>query len=78
MSIKFRDVDSTNIAKIGYCEKTNSIGVKFNASDDIYLYFGVPSSVYENLVDADSIGSYFSQNIKNNYLNTKIVISNLK
>jgi len=38
----------------------------------MYQYFDVPENVYEELMNADSHGIYFSANIRNDYECQKI------
>lgn len=56
-------VSSSNVAAVGYDDLTNTLGVKFlNGSE--YHYGGVPKEVYEGLLSASSVGSYFDQHVK--------------
>ncbi|GAF93205.1 unnamed protein product [marine sediment metagenome] len=64
--MKRRRVDSTNITSIGYDERTKILEIEFN-SGSTYQYNNVPVSEYIKLINADSVGKHFHQNIKNNY-----------
>lgn len=66
-------VSSSNIQKVGYDEKTETMRVEFNGGT-LYEYFKVPSSVYTELVNAQSIGSYLGKNIRNHYACQKVDI----
>ena len=63
-------VESSQISEVGYDAATSTLGIRFKpgkkspASE--YHYANVPTSVYENLVMADSVGGFFTENIKNN------------
>lgn len=59
-----QSVNSSNIRSIGY--DNGILEVEFN-SGGIYRYSNVPESIYQNLMSASSIGSYFASNIKNVY-----------
>ena len=37
----------------------------------VYQYFDVPESEYHNLISAESVGSYLSHQIKDNYRYTQ-------
>lgn len=68
-------VKSSNIAQIGYEEGVIiSMGAKPKdvlrvvfTSGTVYDYYGVESDVFEQFLNAKSIGSYFHKHIKNNY-----------
>lgn len=59
------DVTSSNIASIGYDEETRTLEIEFH-SGDIYTYYPITLSGYNDLMNAASIGSYFFKNIKGN------------
>jgi hypothetical protein len=65
------EVTSSNILSIGYDDEVKSLYVKFK-SGKVYEYENVPASVYDELSEAESVGKYFNQMIKNNYV-TRIV-----
>ncbi len=59
-------VRSSNISSIGYAEDSRTLEVEFNTGT-IYQYSRVPESVYNALMGARSHGSYFNENIRDNY-----------
>lgn len=59
-------VDSSNIESIGYDEDNTTVYVRF-LNNSVYIYKGVPSHEYENLLNAPSVGSYLHRNFKNVY-----------
>lgn len=59
-------VISTNLASVGYDNSTQTLEVEF-LNGGIYQYFDVPSSVFEDLMAAESVGSYHAANVKNSY-----------
>lgn len=61
-----QSVKSSNLASIGYDSENEILEVEFN-NGGIYQYLDVPLSVYEELMDANSHGVYFSANIRNVY-----------
>ncbi len=59
-------VESSNVEKIGYEESTQTLRVRFlNGSE--YDYKNVPIMEFEQLKNAQSVGSYLNRNIKGNY-----------
>jgi hypothetical protein len=38
----------------------------------VYRYFGVPCTVFENLITATSKGSYFNNNIRGSYRHQRV------
>jgi len=65
------DVESSMLASIGYDEKTKTLEVEFNHGG-VYKYLKVSKSVYEELMNADSLGSYFYHNIRDDYDYTQV------
>ena len=59
-------VDSSNIERIGYDLNSNTLRVEFK-SNRTYDYSNVPESVFNELRNASSVGSYHARNIKNSY-----------
>lgn len=57
-------VESSNLAKVGWQDET--LVVQFKRGH-MYRYSGVPLQVYNDLVDAESVGGYFSKNIAREY-----------
>lgn len=66
-----QNVESSNLASIGYDAKNEILEVEFKHGG-IYQYFDVPENVYEELMNADSHGVYFSTNIRNDFEYQKI------
>jgi len=64
--MKLHPVESSNISALGYDEKTGELHVKFNSGTQ-YAYAGVPLDTYEELIQAESIGSFFYHHIKGKY-----------
>lgn len=61
-----QQVDSSNIQAIGYDEADQTLYVEFIDSGT-YAYSPVPASTHEELMAADSKGSYLNREIKPNY-----------
>lgn len=61
-------VDSSNIEQVGYDPAAEELHIVF-VKTGLYIFFGVPQFVYDELLAADSKGSYFNRNIKPVYTN---------
>jgi hypothetical protein len=59
-------VESTTLATVAYDEAQELLQLEF-CSRAVYLYFGVPSAVYEALLGAPSKGRYFNRTIRGRY-----------
>jgi hypothetical protein len=59
-------VSSSNLASVGYDASNHTLEIEFN-SGRIYQYFDVPEHIHQELISAGSIGSYFSQSIRNSF-----------
>jgi hypothetical protein len=59
-------VDSTNIVRVGYDDGSQELYIEFD-SGRTYIYSDVASTTYEELMAADSKGSYLNREIKPNY-----------
>jgi KTSC domain len=57
-------VESSQITSIGYDAKTKTLEVEFAAGGSVYRYALVPAAMYKSLMEAKSIGGYFSMMIK--------------
>lgn len=57
---------SSNVASIGYDPDTSTLEIEFN-NGAIYQYFDVNENVYNELLNASSVGGYLASNIKGKY-----------
>jgi len=55
-------VVSSNIAEVGYDKEEEILRILFK-NGSLYEYEGVPVSEYYGLLEAESVGKYFNQNI---------------
>ena len=69
--VKREAVSSSNIASIGYEEKSETLEIEFH-SGGVYQYFDVPRNVYNGLMSTGSHGRFFTSNIKGIYRYRKI------
>jgi hypothetical protein len=59
-------VSSSNIAEVGYDEGQRILEVLFH-NGSVYQYFDLPPHIYNELLQASSIGQYLNANIKGNF-----------
>lgn len=60
-------VESTMIKEVGYDAATQTLTVTFASSNETYVYKNVPEAVYQALMQAESKGTYFRENIKDKF-----------
>ena len=65
-------VVSSNIASVGYDAAQLLLEVEFKGSG-VYQYPGVSPEVFRQLVEAESVGSFFAKNIRGRYQGKKLV-----
>ncbi|MBG9993437.1 KTSC domain-containing protein [Pseudoalteromonas sp. NZS127_1] len=65
------NVDSSNVAAVGYDEESTTLQVEFN-NGSAYQYFDVPEHLFNGLRDADSVGGFLAANIKGSYRYSKV------
>lgn len=64
-------VTSSNIKEITYNADDKSMIITFNNNIQ-YKYFNVENSMFEEFIDAESVGRYFLTEIKGKYESQKI------
>jgi hypothetical protein len=64
-------VTSSNIRSVGYDPSSKVLEVEFS-NGGVYQYADVPGQVYADLEAAESVGRYFSANIRNAFKATRI------
>lgn len=65
------NVNSTDLTSVGYNADSQTLEIEFK-SGGIYQYFNIPEGVYSALINANSHGKYFNQNIRDVYQCSKI------
>ena len=63
--VRMIEVVSSVIDSFGYRNTVKELVVKI--SNRVYVYVGVPSDVFVEMVQADSIGTFYNSNIKGQY-----------
>jgi hypothetical protein len=71
MVFPMQNVVSSNLQAVGYDSSSLILTVDFIGGGS-YEYYGVPLSVYQGLMNADSKGTYLSRYIKGVYKYRKI------
>jgi len=64
-------VDSSAIAKVGYSKRRHILEIEF-ANGAVYRYLDVPSSMYRDLISAESKARFYDFNIKGNYRSARV------
>lgn len=59
-------VESSALATVAYDHRREVLQVEFR-DGDVYQYFGVPLQTYQDLLSADSKGTYFNSRIRNSF-----------
>lgn len=71
MAMEMRSVESSNLDQVGYDPENDEMIIEFKGGAR-YSYHGIPPEVHDALVNADSVGKYFNENIKKVYTGTRI------
>lgn len=61
MKVEMHEVESSNLEAVGFREDTLVVKFKKGA---VYSYNGVDRSVFEDLLNAESVGKFFNANVR--------------
>lgn len=64
-------VRSSNLGSVGYDANQRTLEIEFK-SGGLYEYYDVPIEVHDELMNAESHGKYFNENIKESYESKRI------
>ena len=64
-------VVSSNVSAIGYDRDRNVLAVRFHGGAT-YHYRNVPENVYQNMIEAESVGRFLAHQIKGKYEYEKV------
>lgn len=65
-NFEMQEVVSTQLAAVGYDADKKALKIQFNSGGE-YLYSDVPQDIYEQLLNAPSVGQFFNANVKWNF-----------
>ena len=60
-------VQSSALEQVIYDPAAHTLRATFRDSGRTYIYRGVPQDVYDGLIFADSIGTFFNAHIRDNF-----------
>lgn len=63
---------SCSVDSAGFSHERNSLYVRFQDNDAIYVYHLVPRRVFEDLLEAESKGAFINTSVKPRYPVTKL------
>jgi len=69
--MKRTTVDSSMISSVGYDEAEKILEAQFT-SGKVYQYYDVPKSVFDELMEASSVGRYFRGNVLGCYADMQV------
>jgi len=64
--MRITTVESTTLATVAYDEARELLQLEF-CSRSVYLYFGVPATVHQALLEAPSKGRFFNRTIRGRF-----------
>lgn len=67
---KMEKAQSSNVDRIGY-DSVNKTAYVLFLNKSMYMYFGVSETEFQNMKNAESVGSYFCRNFRNKYESRK-------
>jgi hypothetical protein len=70
--LRLHPVDSSSVEMIGYDDESTTLFVRFRDSSGVYMYEGVEQATVNELLEADSVGSYVNRVIKPRYKARKL------
>jgi hypothetical protein len=71
IDIKMNEVESNNIREMGYHEESRQLRVLFT-NGGLFQYKEVPPDVVSEMMKSDSVGSYFSKNVRTTFTCVKL------
>ncbi|HEJ0182538.1 KTSC domain-containing protein [Pectobacterium carotovorum] len=64
-------VVSSNISSVGYDSGDLILEVEFK-NGALYQYFDVPEHIFQELINADSVGGYLAAHVKGHYRYSRV------
>jgi len=59
-------VTSSNVASVGFDPSTQTLEIEYK-NGSVYQYFDVPQAVYDELIRAESVGTFLNAQVKGVY-----------
>jgi hypothetical protein len=60
-------VQSSALERVSYDDKAHTLRATFRESGRTYVYEDVPQAIYDRLLFADSMGSYFNAHVRDRF-----------
>jgi len=67
VNVELKNVDSSCFSRIGYDSEFEVLVAEFKETGTIYAYYDFSQSDYNKFLDANSLGNYFNEYIKDYY-----------
>jgi hypothetical protein len=64
-------VNSSSLASVGYNGASETLEIEFQ-NQTVYEYYNVPQFIFEQLMQAPSVGVFFNANIKDIYACSRV------
>jgi outer membrane lipoprotein-sorting protein len=61
------EVDSTVFSSVGYDAEAQALTLVFRENGRTYVYSGIPAEMGEAFINADSLGTYYHENIRGKF-----------
>jgi hypothetical protein len=73
--MKLQRVQSSAIEAVGYDADRRWLEIRWVGQARVYRYYGVPAEVYQELREAESLGTYVNEQVKPRYLYEQVAMS---
>lgn len=75
-ALPWTPVESSNLSRVAFLDdpENGTLYVEFSPGR-IYQYAEVPADLYQELLDAESAGKFFSSQIRDEYDTTRLIVS---
>jgi hypothetical protein len=75
-ALPWTPVESSNLSRVAFvpADGTGVLYVEFGPGR-IYRYAEVPADLHQELLDAESVGSFFSSMIRDEYDTTRLIVA---
>lgn len=70
--VKMTRIDSSTVAAVGYDSGDRCLYVRFTEGRGTYVYYDVPTMLFEELLAAESKGRFLNERLKGSYRYQKV------